>query len=253
MERVVTMLEILTRELASQPARPIHVPVREAISPAAGSDLREGAPSQVAHTREHPKYGSDARRGDLHEKRVAQAIEQWLNQRDDHFHLFHDLAEFHQVSGAGLEPLSLGGTNLDHVVLTGDTWLIVDAKGCGAGVLGLDPNRDGVLVKPDGTTKQEKWLDDGRAYSRAGVLYRLTDGIRGQTAWIVPDTTLLHPSLQHAACRKRGGLVLPMRALTDGHFDQHFPAPQRPADPAHIARLSTRLSTHQQPRPTSSP
>lgn len=153
---------------------------------------------------------------------------------------------FERVAGAGLEPLGLGTTNIDYVVLTGDTWLIVDSRGCGAGTLGLDSKRRGVLVGPDGTARAEEWLDDGRAYSRAGVLYRLTDGVQGQTAWIVPDTTLLHPSIQQAACCRRGGLVLPMRAVTDGYLNEHFPEPQRPADPSQIARLSAHLSTRQE-------
>ncbi|MFI6883857.1 nuclease-related domain-containing protein [Streptosporangium canum] len=192
------------------------------------------------------KYGSDARRGAFHERQVAQALERWLTSRPDHFDLFHDLTGFHQVRGAGLKPLSLGSANLDHVVLTGATWLIIDAKGCGAGTLGVDSGGNGMLVKPNGTAVPQKWLDDGRAYSRAGIIYRLTDGMRGQTAWIVPDTTLLHPSVQQAACSTRGGIVLPMRALTDGYFDRYFPAPQSAADPAHIEALSAYLSTRQQ-------
>lgn len=80
------------------------------------------------------------------------------------------------------------------------------------------------------------------------MLYRLTDGTPGQTAWIVPDTTLLHPSIEHAACSRRGGVVLPMRALADGFFNQYFPAPQRPADPSQITRLAVHLSTRQEPQ-----
>ncbi|MFC4016030.1 nuclease-related domain-containing protein [Nonomuraea purpurea] len=193
------------------------------------------------------KYGADARRGAFHEQQVAKALEQWLATRPDHFHLFHDLEGFHQVRGGGLDPLSLGTSNIDHLVLTGDTWLIIDAKGCGAGTLGLNPQGKGVLVKTDGTVVPQKWLDDGRAYSRGGVIYRLTDATQGQTAWIVPDSTLLHPSVQQATCRKRGGDVLPMRAIIDGYFDQHFSPPQAPADAGHINKLSAYLSTrHQQ-------
>lgn len=82
-----------------------------------------------------------------------------------------------------------------------------------------------------------------RRYSRAGIIYRLTDGMRGQTAWIVPDTTLLHPSVLQAACRRKGGIVLPMRAIIDGYFDQYFPAPQSTAASAHVRSLSAHLST----------
>ncbi|GLY78016.1 hypothetical protein [Actinoallomurus iriomotensis] len=70
--------------------------------------------------------------------------------------------------------------------------------------------------------------------------------MRGATTWIVPDTTLLHPSIQKAVCSTRGGTVLPMRALTDGYSDQHFPPPQSAADPAHSERLTGYLSTRQQ-------
>ncbi|WP_152990674.1 nuclease-related domain-containing protein [Sphaerimonospora mesophila] len=194
------------------------------------------------------KYGSDARRGAFHERQVARALEQWLTARADHFHLFHDLEGLNQVRGAGMKPLSLGSANIDHVVLTGATWLIIDAKGCGAGTLGLDTDGKGMLVKADGTAVPQRWLDDRRAYSRGGIIYRLTGGLRGGTAWIVPDTTLLHPSIKHATCSTpgKGGPVLPMRAITDGYFDRYFPAPQPAADPAHIEALAAYLSTRQQ-------
>ncbi|WP_157254792.1 nuclease-related domain-containing protein [Nonomuraea typhae] len=193
------------------------------------------------------KYGSNARRGAFHERQVARALVQWLTSRPDHFHLFHDLECFDQVRGANLDALSLGTTNIDHVVLTGGTWLIIDAKGCGAGTLGLDLAGKGVLVRTDGTMVPQRWLDDGRAYSRAGIIYRLTDAMPGQTAWIVPDTTSLHPSLRPdlraAGSMKKGGMVLPMRAITDGYFNGHFPAPQPAADPAHVEKLAAHLST----------
>ncbi|TDC91038.1 hypothetical protein E1292_43030 [Nonomuraea deserti] len=156
------------------------------------------------------------------------------------------------MRGGGLGPLSLGTSNIDHLVLTGDTWLIIDAKGCRAGTLGLNPKGKGVLVKTDGILVPQKWLDDGRAYSRSGVIYRLTDAMQGLTAWIVPDSTLLHPSVQQTTCRKRGGDVLSMRAIVDGYFDQHFFAttgPRRcgphrqavsPPEPAPSVRLMVR-------------
>ncbi|MEU8205631.1 nuclease-related domain-containing protein [Streptosporangium sp. NPDC049046] len=190
------------------------------------------------------KYGSDARRGAFHERQVARALEQWLNTRPEHFHLFHDLERFDQVRGAGMKPLSLGSANIDHVVLTGATWLVIDAKGCGAGTLGLDQDGKGALLKPDGTLVPQRWLDDRRSYSRGGIIYRLTGGIQGGTAWIVPDTTLLDPSIQHALCSTpgKGGPVLPMRAISDGYFNRHFPALQPAADPAHIEALAAHLS-----------
>ncbi|MEV0584497.1 nuclease-related domain-containing protein [Nonomuraea sp. NPDC050310] len=189
------------------------------------------------------KYGSASRRGAFHERQVAQALQQWLTVRPDHFHLFHDLGGFGDVTGGSKGVLNLGGSNIDHVVLGGTTWLIIDAKGCGAGVLGLDPDSNGILTRTDGSTLPQQWLDDGRAYSRAGIIYRLTDATAGQTAWIVPDTTLLHPDVCAARCQKKGGIILPMRAITDGHFDHHFLQPQPAANPAHVDRLAARVSS----------
>jgi hypothetical protein len=191
------------------------------------------------------RYGPNARRGAFHEKQVAQALERWLTARPDPFHLFHDLTGFDEETGVGPNPLDLGGTNIDHVVLTGDAWLIVDSKGCGAGTLGLDQQGKGVLVKDDGTTVAQKWLDSRRSYASAGLLYRLTDGVKGQAAWIVPDATLLHPTVQQAACVQKGGLVLPLRALTDGFFDNHFLTPQSAAAPEHITWLAEHLSSRE--------
>ncbi|WP_160167461.1 nuclease-related domain-containing protein [Nocardiopsis chromatogenes] len=188
-------------------------------------------------------YRDNVRRGAFHEQRVAQALEAWLRSRADHFHLFHDLVGFHRVGGAGLEEMDLGDSNIDHVVLTGDAWLVIDAKGCGAGTLGVDEQGNGILVKQDRTVQAEHWLDDGRNYSRAGIPYRLTDGVRGNAAWIVPDSTSLHPSVEKAACRQKGGEILPLRAVNDGFFDQYFPAPQPPASPNRIARFERYLST----------
>ncbi|MEU0238410.1 nuclease-related domain-containing protein [Nocardiopsis sp. NPDC006198] len=191
------------------------------------------------------RYGSSARRGAFHEKRVAQALELWLSERPGHFHLFHDLTGFDKETGVGPDPLDLGSTNIDHVVLSGNAWLIVDSKGCGSGTLGLDQRGKGVLVKEDGTTVAQEWLDSRRSYASAGLLYRLTDGIKGQAVWIVPDTTLLHPTVQQAACVRKGGLVLPLRALTDGFFDDHFSASQSVTAPEHVAWLSEHLSSHE--------
>ncbi|QBI56161.1 nuclease-related domain-containing protein [Streptomonospora litoralis] len=188
-------------------------------------------------------YGPNARRGAFHEKRVAQALEQWLRGRSDHFHLFHDLTGFDKAGGIGTNSPDLGTTNIDHVVLTGDNWLVVDSKGCGAGTLGLDNHGKGVLITEGGTTVAQKWLDHRRSYASAGILFRLTDGVKGQATWIVPDATMLHPSIQKATLTKTGGVVLPMRALTDGFFDQHFPAPQAGADAEHVSWLTEHLST----------
>lgn len=188
-------------------------------------------------------YGANARRGAFHEKLVAQALEKWLDRRPDHFHLFHDLTGFDKERAVGPNPPDLGSTNIDHVVLTRDNWLIVDSKGCGAGTLRLDSRGKGELLKDDDTTVAQSWLDNRRSYASSGVLYRLTGGVQGQAAWIVPDTTHLHPSVKDALVTKTGGVVVPMRALADGFFDQHFPAPQTAADPDHVSWLKEHLST----------
>ena len=65
--------------------------------------------------------------------------------------MFHDLGGFRNVAGHGLRPVSLGSTNIDHVVLSGARWLLVDAKGTGAGTLTLDTLGRGVLIQADGT------------------------------------------------------------------------------------------------------
>lgn len=208
-----------------------------------------GEPGRILQRSGDRKYGTNARRGIYFERQVARALEQWLTARPDHFHLFHDLEHFDDVCGAGLEPLSLGRSNIDHLILTGETWLIVDAKGCGAGTLGVDCNGNGRLLKNNGTSTREEWLDDRSAYSRAGAVFRLTDGLGGATSWIVPDRTLLHPSVESAACQRDGGdhrdlgcAVLPFRAISDGFFDKLFPATQPVARSAHIVRIEAHLS-----------
>ncbi|WP_037936961.1 hypothetical protein [Streptosporangium roseum] len=44
---------------------------------------------------------------------------------------------------AHLKPHILGAANIDHVMLTGGSWLIIDAKGCGDRYLGLSSERAG--------------------------------------------------------------------------------------------------------------
>ena len=63
------------------------------------------------------------------------------------WHLFHDLGGFRDVAGHGYGPVSLGMTNIDHVILSGAQWLLVDAKGTGAGVLTTDATGKGVLIR----------------------------------------------------------------------------------------------------------
>ncbi|MEU6720414.1 hypothetical protein ABZ897_53945 [Nonomuraea sp. NPDC046802] len=155
--------------------------------------------------------------------------------RLDHFRVFHDLEGFDAFTGGGKNALSLGTSNIDHVVLSSGTWLIVDAKGFGAGPLRLNPEGRRVLVKTNGTAVRQRWLDDGRAYSRAGINYRLTDATPGQTAWVVPDTTLLHPNAHAAGCLTKGGIVLPLQAVIDGYFNGRSPAACRRSGPCRPA------------------
>lgn len=109
---------------------------------------------------------SSARRGAFFEQRVAQMLHVWLAGRPAEVHVFHDLVGLNNVTGAGCEPISLGGSNIDHLVLTGSTWLMIDAKGCGAGSLQVRQGK-GVLVREDGSSTPTAM--DGRPQ---GVLTR---------------------------------------------------------------------------------
>lgn len=110
-----------------------------------------------------------ARRGAYFERVVGDALGQWLDSRIVVTHLFHDVSDLARVAGSGMEPLPLGSMNIDHVVLTGSTWLLVDAKGVGEGVLRL-VDGVGCLERKDGTYTAQPWMDDAKAYSRAGAV-----------------------------------------------------------------------------------
>lgn len=116
------------------------------------------------------KYGPDARRGEFFERATARALEHWLGQRADAgaFRLFHDLGNFVNMSGQGLRPISLGTANIDHLVLTGSAFALIDSKGTAAGTLTLDARGRGVLVRPDGATQAEPWLDSRKTQFRHG-------------------------------------------------------------------------------------
>jgi hypothetical protein len=93
-----------------------------------------GTPGQSLLKDGARKYGAaDASRGRFIERAVARALEHWLSRRPDcaRLHLFHDLRGFHAVTGHGYGPISLGTANIDHVVLSGAQWLLIDAKGNG--------------------------------------------------------------------------------------------------------------------------
>ncbi len=116
-------------------------------------------------------YGAaGARRGSFIEQAVARALEHWLSRRRDRagLHLFHDLGGFRDVAGHGLPPVSLGTVNIDHVILGGARWLLVDAKGTAAGILTTDSAGKGVLIQADGSRLPEPWLDNTKTRSAAG-------------------------------------------------------------------------------------
>ena len=186
---------------------------------------------------------SAARRGAFFERQVARMLHRWLANRPDDVHVFHDLVGLNDIRGAGLRPLSLGGTNIDHLVLTSDGWLMIDAKGCGAGDLQVHDGK-GVLVREDGTRTPQPWMDDRAAYSRAGIPYRLTEGKPGSAVWVLPRaTTYGHPSVHKARFLSRGVIyILHDAEVAAGELDTALPPSERSADPRDVARLSAHLS-----------
>lgn len=193
------------------------------------------------------KYGPDARRGAYFERRVGAALEQWLTGRPDELHLFHDLTNFNNVqdfSGSNLPPMSVGEMNIDHLVLSGATWLQVDAKGCAAGRLRF-VDRRGVLERADGAQQPQPWMDKRQARIKQAALYRLTgvDGPR-RAAWVLPDeTTYEWETVQHAPFIWHGGMVLSLADVIAGDLDDLLPIGQPPAESAVVARVMSHLST----------
>lgn len=188
---------------------------------------------------------ANARRGAFFEQRVAQVLHHWLAGRPDEVHVFHDLVGLNNVIGAGLKPISLGGSNIDHLVVTGGDWLMIDAKGCGAGSLQVHDGK-GVLVREDGSRSPQPWMDDRKAYSRAGVPFRLTEGKGGVAIWVVPQATAYdHPSFPTArflAHRNARLGVLNDAEVAAGELDAELPVPAAPADPRDVDRLHSYVS-----------
>ena len=185
-------------------------------------------------------YGAAcARRGSFIEQAVARALEHWLSRRPDRagLHLFHDLGGFREVAGHGFGPVSLGPANIDHVVLTGARWLVIDAKGTGAGTLTTDARARGLLVQADGTERPEPWLDLAMMHSAAAVLTRLT-GLRGWPVWVTPDVTSHDPELLRARAFRRGGTICSISDVYSGSLDKILPPPQPPASPASVEALA---------------
>ncbi len=141
------------------------------------------------------------------------------------------------MAGAGLKPISLGGSNIDHLVLTGNGWVMVDAKGCAAGALRVRDGH-GHVAKEDGTEVAQPWLDDVKAYARAGVPYRLTEGKTGVNVFAVPDSVGWEPGLMdEAPAFARGGGIADVSGLRKGDLDELFPPGQLPASDADVERL----------------
>jgi hypothetical protein len=199
-----------------------------------------GSPGQRLREDGGRKYGAaDASRGAFFERVVARALEHWLSRRPDcaGLHLFHDLGGFDAVAGYGYGPVSLGTANIDHVVLSGAQWLLVNAKGIGGGILTTDSRNRGVLIRADGTSKPQRWLDSQAGRPAAGVLVRLT-GLRGWPVWVLPDATTIGPGLGRTRALAAGGTITQISDVYRGSLDKVLPVPQSSANPSVIAALA---------------
>ena len=204
-----------------------------------------GTPGRSLEADGKRKYGTDARRGQFIERAVARALETWLAGRQDAaaFALCHDLGGFNGVSGHGYGSMKAGDLNIDHLVITGDHFAIIDAKGTGPGVLTVDARGRGILVRADGTVKPQPWLDKRRVYAAMGVVYRLT-GLQGLAVWAVPTATVVdEAAIVRARCfQRQGGIITTIGEIYDGALDEDFPAPQPPASAAVVRALVPYLS-----------
>lgn len=127
---------------------------------------------------------------------------------------------------------------MDHVILSGQRWVMVDAKGLGAGTLTTDARGCGILIQQDGTELPQRWMDVRTERSAAGVLVRLT-GLRGWPVWVLPDVTTLDlDKLPAARAFRAGGTVTQIADIYAGGLDKVLPVPQPPADPAIVAALA---------------
>lgn len=190
------------------------------------------------------RFGADSRRGAFFERRVGHALERCLAARDHDTHLFHDLAGFHNVAGAGLDPMTLTNMNIDHLILGGDSYMIVDAKGCGAGQLRVLAGK-GELVRHDGTVRPQPWMDNQKHNALMGVVYRLTGGKQGRPVWVIPDETIYDESIGearflHYRSRRFVGLLAQLWELPLALGDI-FPR-QPGADPVDVQRIRAHLS-----------
>jgi hypothetical protein len=188
------------------------------------------------------KYGPAAGVGAEFERRVAAAFDQWLSRRLETVHLFHDVRGLQTTNRRTGRRLNLGTNNIDHVMLTGAGWIMADAKGIGRGRLLVEHGR-GVLVTPAGTRRPQPWLDDGRAYSRAGALFDLT-GLPGLMVWVLADDVDYSAfATQPPRCLQKGGYVVSLTELAAGELETapELPPPYSPADPRAIAALQQKV------------
>lgn len=190
-----------------------------------------------------------SRRGAFFERRVAAAIDRWLNHRTDTIHVFHDLTNFTKVKGANLDAIDLGNSNIDHLLLTGRGWVMLDAKGCGAGTLKVDGQGKGILIDTAGNIRPQPWMDDLHSYSRAGIAYRLTGGKPGAAVWVVPEETDYDESIAEARFAERGATILNIKELAEGALDELEPLvfPATEADSRDIDRLRRHVAVDQYP------
>ncbi len=174
---------------------------------------------------------------------MARALEHWLSRRPDcgGLQLFHDLGGFRDVAGHGYGPVSLGRTNIDHVVLSGARWLLIDAKETAAGTLTTGAAGKGVLIQADGTERPEPWLDNTKMNSAAGILVRLT-GLQGWPLWVVPDATKYDRGVLKARAFRHGGSICTISEVYGGSLDEVLAVPQRPAGPEAVAALARYLT-----------
>lgn len=208
--------------------------------------VHHGTPGATLDDTGRSKYGIVGTVGANFERQVAEALHTWLDGRPETVHVFHDLSGLDTIGSRNTQSrsLNLGTSNIDHVILTGCGWIMLDAKGVGRGQLRVERGR-GVLVTSSGQRRRQPWLDDGRAYSRAGALYDLTGDLTGTLVWVLPDEAQHdHPSLRTARCFRKGGVVLSRSELAHGDLEQlpELSVPYRPARAPDIERLRQHTS-----------
>lgn len=89
-------------------------------------------------------------------------------------------------------------------------------------------------------------MDDRKAYSRAGIPYRLT-GKGGIAVWVVPQATRYDhpgvPTAQFANYTKKAELYMLNDAeVAAAELDASLPVPSAPADPGDVQRLHSYVS-----------